>query len=218
MIICVHDSRWTFLSCFSNTLLTWLSYTGARGFYLNFFIIPVGRSNSFNSCLFQNVVSRKPSWSPSKDCLLGAQDNRLQVQSAEGKVNLIGLKTFLQPQENAKLIFVSLHGEPSRHNRRGVLLMENILSSMYYVSNFGRLKNTYLKSKRPFFSFVKFSLGLSCLAQEMHVNNPLVFNYTWLFYFGMVSLPVVESLSESFGLDTLLEMTQVLSLYNLLLH
>lgn len=98
----------------------------------------------------------------------------------------------------------------------GELLLENVLSSVYYVSNFGRRKNTFLSSNRPFFSFVKFSLGLSWLAQEMHVNNPLVPNSTWLFYFGMVPLPVVASFSESFGLDTSqLEVTQVLSLYNL---
>lgn len=101
----------------------------------------------------------------------------------------------------------------------GELLLENVLSSMYYVSHFGRRKNTYLKSNRPLFSSVKFSLVLSWLAQEMHVNNPLIPNSTWLFYFGMVFLPVVKSFSESFGLDTLqLEMTQVLSLYILPLH
>lgn len=101
----------------------------------------------------------------------------------------------------------------------GELLLENVLSSVYHISNFGRRKNPYLKSNRTFFSFVKFSLGLSWLAQEMHVNNPLEPNYIWLFYFGMVPLPTVESFSESFGLDTSqLEMTQVLSPYNLPLH
>lgn len=65
------------------------------------------------------------------------------------------------------------------HNiTEGELLLENVLSSVYYVSHFGRLKNTYLKSNRPFFSYVKFSFGLSWLAQEMHVNNPLVSNST----------------------------------------
>lgn len=97
--------------------------------------------------------------------------------------------------------------------------MENVLSSVYHISNFGRHKHLFLKSNRPFFSFVKFSLGLSWLVQEMHVNNPLVPNYTWLFYFGMIPLAMVESFSESFGPDTLqLEMIQVLSLYNLPLH
>lgn len=108
-----------------------------------------------------------------------------------------------------ELIFFFYYMESMQHITGEEVLWENKLSSAYCISISGDLKKMPAWNLTGNLFHVRFTWRLACLAQQRHIYQQILCSCAWLFYLGIVPLPVILVFSDPLWLDTLQEVTQL---------